>query len=294
MREFPINDVYMHEASKLLQAKEAVTIVHKTGDIDASGDELEIPFREMLSKRLPSKYYVGQGHIVDSNMKASPQFDVIISDASTTQILFDGKNGTQYFPYESVYAVGEVKSSYYKNRKYVENFCLSIKSLLDNFTREPVSSSYIGNGINLGKSFDVEGSRQIQNPFFSFMLFGSINDLKVVELNEQLNSSKELPHPNIMCFLDGTIISKCKVDQTVIGGPYHTTFVTDPIEQKNESLKMTKIDFLNEEKSGQALAILMLSLLQHLSLTMLKPPQFDKYVNSILKNAKHSGTIIYE
>lgn len=160
MKKFPIDEIYSHEASILLEAKKSVEIIHKTGDIDASGDELEIPFRQMLTKRLPLKYYVGHGHIVDSDLNVSPQFDVIIAGSSATQILYDGENGTQYFPYESVYAVGEIKSSYYKSSKYVQKYTSVVKQVLEDFYKEPVSGNYIGNGIELGAGLSVAGTRE--------------------------------------------------------------------------------------------------------------------------------------
>lgn len=291
MRKFPIDEIYLHEASKLLEAKKSVGIIHKTGDIDASDDELEIPFRQMLTKRLPFKYYVGHGHIVDSNLNVSPQFDVIIADSSATQVLYDVENGNQYFPYESVYAVGEIKSSYYKSSKYVQKYTYAVKEVLEKLYREPVSGNYIGYGIELGKGLSVTGTRETQNQLFSFMLFGSKNDCEPSELNEQLTASNSTPNPNIICFLDGTIITKCNLIENADSyslGPLEL----DPLRQCNNELGLAEINFSNEHKSGQALATLMLGITKHLSSTMLKSPPFDKYTKSILESAAHTGTII--
>ena len=291
MKKFPIDEVYKQEASKLLEAKNSVGIVHKTGDIDASGDELEFPFRQMLSKRLPSKYYVGHGHIVDSEMNVSPQFDVIIVDSSATQILYDGENGTQYFPYESVYAVGEIKSSYYKNSKYIEKYVSSVKKVLDDFSREPVSRNYIGNGLELGSGLSVNGTRNIQNQLFSFMLFGSKNDCEPNEFNQQLDESASLPNPNVICFLDGSIITKSSLIE--VEGSYSLgSLEMDPLKQTSNDLGMVEVNFLSDSKSGQSLAILMLGLIQHLNSTILKSPPFDKYMGSVLSSAAHTGKII--
>lgn len=291
MKKFPIDEIYMHEASKLLAAKKSVGIIHKTGDIDASGDELEIPFRQMLSKRLPSKYYVGHGHIVDSNLNVSPQFDVIITDSNATQILYDGENGTQYFPYESVYAVGEIKSTYYKSSKYIEKYTSSVKNLLDNFYRDPVSSNYIGHGMELGAGLSVNGTREIQNQLFSFMLFGSKNDCEPAEINEQLELSNSTPNPNIICFLDGSIITRSNLIENA--GSYSLgALELDPLRQNKNELGLVEINFSNNEKSGQALAVLMLGLIKHLHSTILKSPPFDNYTASILENAAHTGKII--
>jgi len=293
MRKFPIDEIYKQEASKLLEAKNSVGIVHKTGDIDASGDELEIPFRQMLSKRLPTKYYVGHGHIVDSDMNVSPQFDVIIVDTSATQILYDGENGTQFFPYESVYAVGEIKSSYYKNKKYIRKYVSSVKEVVDNFSREPVSSNYIGNGIELGVGLSVSATRDVQNQLFSFMLFGSKNDCEPIEFSKQLNESNSLPNPNVVCFLDGSVITKSNLMKTAEGYALGSLEL-DPIRQNNNELGLVEVNFTNDDKPGQALAVLMLGLINHLNSTRLKQPPFDKYINSVLANAAYVGKIIHE
>lgn len=291
MKKFPIDEIYSHEAAKLLEAKKSVALIHKTGDIDASGDELEIPFRQMLAKRLPAKYYVGHGHIVDSNLKVSQQFDVIIADASAAQILYDGENGTQYFPYESVYALGEIKSGYYKNKKYVEAYVSAVKKVLDDFYRESVPGNYIGNGVSLGPGLCANGTREMQNPLFSFMLFGSRNDCEPLELNKQLSACSSTPNPNIICFLDGSIVTKSHL----IKNPTNCSLGAlelDPLNQKNSELCIAEINFSNKDKSGQALAVLMLALTNHLNSTMLKAPPFGKYTTSILETAEYSGKIV--
>lgn len=291
MKKFPIDEIYSHEASILLEAKKSVGIIHKTGDIDASGDELEIPFRQMLTKRLPMKYYVGHGHIVDSDLNVSPQFDVIIADSNATQILYDGENGTQFFPYESVYAVGEIKSSYYKSSKYVQRYISALKQVLENFYREPVSGSYIGNGIELGAGLSVAGTRETQNQLFSFMLFGSRNDCERSELNEQLAASNSIPNPNVICFLDGTIITRSNIIENA--GSYSLgALELDPLGQNNHELALVEINFSGKDKSGKALATLMLGIVNHLCSTRLKDPHFNKYATSILEAAAHTGSVI--
>lgn len=291
IRKFPISNVYNQEAAKLLEAKKSVKIVHSTGDIDASGDELEIPFRSMLQSRLPAKYYVGHGHIVDKDLNVSPQFDVIIADSSATPILYDSENGTQYFPYESVYAVGEIKSSYYKNSKYVHNFISSVGKVLNEFFREPVHANYIGEGVELGSGLSINGSRDVQNQLLSFMVFGAKNDCNPIEIDQQLAPSGDPANPNVMCFLDGHVITKSELIKGKDGvslGPLEM----DPVKQINKELGLVEINFTNADKSGQALSVLMLSIFRHLSRTRLKAPPFDKYVESILLSAAYEGKII--
>ncbi|PSX20972.1 DUF6602 domain-containing protein [Photobacterium kishitanii] len=290
MKKFPIFDVYSQEADRLLHAKKSVKLIHSTGDIDASGDELEIPFREMLSRRLPSKYFVGHGHIVDQNLNVSPQYDVIIADSNATPILYEGENGTQYFPYESVYVVGELKSSFYKNSDQVKKFASNVETLLTEFFREDVPSNYIGNGITLGRGFSSSTTVAKQNEILSFMVFGSKNDFTEENLKVQLQES-DGAHPTLLCFLDGSVVVKANIHETARGmnlGP----LALGANVAKSESLNVVSIHFNNELKSASSLTVLMLSLFQHLNRTLLKEPPFDSYVESILAESSHNSKTV--
>ncbi|MGP7733591.1 DUF6602 domain-containing protein [Oceanimonas smirnovii] len=290
MKKFPIFDVYRQEAERLLNAKKSVSVIHSTGNIDASGDELEIPFREMLTRRLPSKYLVGHGHIVDQHLNVSPQYDVIIADSNATPILYEGENGTQYFPYESVYAVGEIKSSYYKNNKQPQKFVENVERLLTNFHREDVPKNYIGHGITLGDGLSSGIQVDKQNEILSFMVFGSLNDFDEEDLAKQL-SSLNGEHPNIMCFLDGTVVTKAHLELTSQG------FKLGPLalaakEKRVPDFHKVSIKFTNEHASASSLTVLMLSLFQHLSRTMLKEPPFRAYIESILGGSSYQAVRI--
>jgi uncharacterized protein DUF6602 len=133
---FNVNEVYQAEVDRLLNSRRRSKVIHRSGNIDASGDELEEPFREMLRRRLPSKYFVGHGHVVDQELRVSRQFDVIIADNSASPILFEAENGCQYFPWESVSAVGEIKSTYASGKRPVATFAKSVEHLKQNLKRE--------------------------------------------------------------------------------------------------------------------------------------------------------------
>ena len=106
--------VFQLDALELLSAHNRGKVIHTSKNISAAGDEVEITFREILKRKLPNRYYVGRGHIVDNALNSSSDFDVIIADNANSPILFRTQKGNEYFPFESVYAIGEVKSSYYR------------------------------------------------------------------------------------------------------------------------------------------------------------------------------------
>lgn len=279
MKKLPLSEIYDRDAEELLLARKTGRLLHLTGDIDASGDELEIPVRDFLRKRLPEKYYVGHGHIVDSQLNVSAQFDIIIADASSTPILFDGKNGTEYFPYESVYAVGEIKSTYNKYKNQVDYFSSSVRKVKTEMYRADVPKSYIGHGIELGEMFQVSKVNDVRNKLFTFMVFGNKGNFSTENIETQLSRNTKESNPYIMCFLDGSVVTQLATDTN--GTPVKS-YVFEPWDPSVRGTVLSKLDFTNTSRSGTALATLMMSLSSHLSKTLLKPPPLTKYMDVIL------------
>lgn len=124
LKSLPLLKAFTADAKEIMAAYERMKLIHSTGDIRASGDEVENKYRELIRKKLPQHFYTGHGHIVDFQLNLSSQLDIIISDNRAAPILFRTENGTEYFPYESVYAFGEIKSTYDKSKKYIENLLM--------------------------------------------------------------------------------------------------------------------------------------------------------------------------
>ncbi len=292
MKKFPIENIYKQEVERIKSARNSSKIIHNTGDIDASGDELEIPIRKFLKKRLPQKFYIGHGHIVDKNLSVSPQFDIIIADSTTTQILYDSENGTEYFPYESVYAIGEIKSTYYKSKKYLENFVNAINQVMNGMARESVPLSYVGNGVSLGDNLSINRKGERQNDLFHFVIIGDSNDMDKGSLKSEFtNVNKELI-PNIICCLDGKIIVRSKLEFIKNGinlGP----IAIKSYEKKDPKSGLVSFKFNKEDCDAHALILLMLSLYEHLTSTQLYPPPFQSYIQDVLSIASYDeGDII--
>jgi hypothetical protein len=66
--------------------------------------------REFFAKRLPGRYAVGEGLVVDRDGGQSEQCDLIIYDRETTPAL-STEQAMSIWLFESVYAVGQVKST---------------------------------------------------------------------------------------------------------------------------------------------------------------------------------------
>jgi hypothetical protein len=73
------------------------------------GQPGEKAVRDFLSTRLPGRYGVGEGLVIDASGGQSRQCDVVIYDRERAPIL-SSETGLTIWPFESVYAVAQVKS----------------------------------------------------------------------------------------------------------------------------------------------------------------------------------------
>src|SRR5262249_49308688 len=125
--KFDLPTFLRDDVQRILQARATGMQMNRQHDIRAGGDEVEVPVREILSARLPQAYHVGEGHVVDLALTQSPQCDLVITSGDHTPVLFRGAKATSYYPYGSVYAIGEVKATYYQSKNYIEEFSSTIR-----------------------------------------------------------------------------------------------------------------------------------------------------------------------
>jgi hypothetical protein len=194
------------EAESLIAARNKSIVVHHAKNIVSAGNIVERSVREVLYKRLPKKYHVGQGHLVNPLLMTSPQFDIIISDNDRFPILFTDENGTEWFLYESVYAVGEVKSTYDRNKKQIEGFSENISRTKTEFhwPKRKVVANVRG-----------KNAKQAQNAvsidqLFSFMIFVSSGDFKVADLKDLYSKTPINNLPNLIYFVDRGVLLNMK------------------------------------------------------------------------------------
>lgn len=278
---FDIKAVYREEVANLLSSRKKSQLIHSSADIDASGDEVEVPFREFLKRRLPNQYFVGHGHIVDKFLNVSPQFDVIIADSHATPILFEAENGTQYFPWESVFAVGEVKASYQRGKHQVRTFADNVARLKNQLVRLPTPANYLGNGVFLGEGIQLMDNRKLRNPLFSFMVFFSSGSMTRDALAAEYNGASDENLPVIASFLDGKVVAKAglqKVEEGVAMGPIDP----DPLRiVERKDLHWMQMNYESESEAGaHALVVLMLGLFDHLNRCKLMPPSIHEYLKA--------------
>jgi len=237
--------VYRAEAERIAEAHRKAASIHATGDIRAAGNEVEQAVRDVIAGRLPSRYRTTHGHVLDYQARVSPQLDVIIAEDLVSKSLFEAADGTEYVPYEAVYAVGEIKSTYYCSKKPIQAFSKSIHALRSEMTRQ------------MG----------VQHPLLTFMVFTKANDFSVAALEALYRETPLCDLPNFVCLLDLGVITYTKFLPNGHGQPtpvsYHLASSSDaPVDEKDKWALNKWGD--ESVRSGTILMFLHLSLIQHL------------------------------
>ena len=320
LTKFEIDTFFEQDAKDIFSAREKGIGIHKTKNIDAAGDEIELPVNSIIKNRLPQQYYVGQGHIVDEDLITSGQFDITIADNKGSPILFSSANKTDYLTYESVYAVGEIKSTYYKHKNYIRDFCDKIKYIDENLKREKTPTDQISQDLRFSTdgiiTFSSADKRPYKNPLYRFMFFVNSGELKIQDLGVVLNQYENKHCPNLICFLDKGVLLKAEAIEQNLGSEITSS---NTIEDKDNNKTITinrvlnKIGFklgnvqfypefipIGQEKnykwvfyefdeeriSGSCLAYVIYALNTHIADCMVLKPNLLKYHNNLFKVTK--------
>ena len=283
--KFELEQVFRSDAADLLAARMKARMMHHGHDISSAGDEVEIAFRKVLDRKLPSLYYVGHGHIVDEQLHQSSQLDVIIANNTGAPVLFRAENGSEYFPYEGIYAIGEVKSSYDNSKQYIHAFSDTLRSIRTQLRRELFQTAPI-----LRPFYRAYG-----NPLFSFMFFADAGDFRVEQLRDLYLTRPESDLPNIVCILNKGLIvntashvwrnSRRKREQVEQVQPD----VISLIPARNDEYRNRGVQFHwvltehgdNDKSLAANLANFYYPLIQHLQHCQLTVPNLTEYVNHI-------------
>lgn len=296
--KFDINTFFREDANAIFTAREKGIAIHKSKNIDAAGDEIELPVKEIIKNRLPQLYYVGQGHIVDSDLNTSGQFDIIIADNKGSPILFSSENKTDYLTYESVYAVGEVKSTFYKSKKYISDFVKKVNIVNNVLKREATPLGQISQDFRFSTTGSIsitsDDRRGYKNPLFKFMFFVNSGDVDYSALCNELNSYSYKDIPNVIVFLDKGIILKAEANQTKASAGVQwnigkVDLWPEFIDPAKESVYRSLFyEFDESTTSASCLAYIVYALNMQLSECLVLKPDLVKYHNNLFKVKKVS------
>lgn len=261
------------EAKEMILASEVADNLHKAKDIRASGNEVEIVVRKFFTDKLPNRYYISNGHIVDKNLTVSPQLDIIIADNLRSPILYRTRDNTEFITYESVYSIGEIKKKFEDG--HVKTIVKTIEKFKKNILREPVEPNFLdvgSTGLKIDQPTTIFPSK---NPLFWFYMAVDFDGskFKLKDLQDIVKDHKRwLYLPNIFCILKKGIIlcaDKEKLKENRLSIALYPEFV--------DGTKYTW--YLYETKrESEALAIIYYLLNEHLRISLLKQPDIMDYL----------------
>lgn len=281
-KQFDLSRVFSLAAADMIAARDKSKLIHRgASNIRTAGDEVEIAVRRFFKERLPVAYYVGQGHIIDESANCSGQLDIVIADNFGCPVLFQAENGTEYFIYDSVYAIGEIKCTY-SSIDSVKDFSDRISHIRETLNREPTSNDFFSSG--RGRGFSIPGyrssdKRPCKNPLFSFMFFVDSENLNEDKLFDFYQSSESKLLPSLICFLDrGTLGLGLYDADSYLSLHDLPEFASYYREPGQESLWTWLTNSEQSSISSTSLSYMFFTLLQHLRNCTLTPPDLNRYV----------------
>lgn len=270
MKKLDIPAIFKSDADDIIKSREDAIRIHGT-NIRAAGDEVEMSVRDYLHRMLPPRYYVSQGHLLDKFGNASSQLDVIVSDNFNLPSLMTTKDGTRYIPIDSVYSVGEIKSTYYKPSKPIEALSGTIKDIRENLhhldiintAREGIKDDTLLRDMVLGKE------NRVLNRIFFFAIFVDVGDFEFEDISSFYANQDVKYLPNLVVILNkGAILRASFLDETFDINRY-------PEEPKKEHEDWYFCPFPGTDSGsleGNHLGFLYYSLVEHLANSYLEPP----------------------
>ncbi len=298
-RKFDVCATFANGAKEILAARERCGQIHGTSDIRAAGNEVEVSVREYVSQTLPSKFHVSHGHLIDRVGTVSPQLDIILSDNVLLPALMRTRDGTEYVPFDSTYAFGEIKATYRDSDHPIEAFSSVVRHVKQDLVRTEIPNTAFGEAIKADTSlFDmVHGSpNRVLNPLFTFMVFVDAGDFDATKLASFFGSTGDEALPNVIVFLNaGVVFAGAITEQglTINRYPeYHP--------ERGVAWHFSEIPGpLGSVKEGNHLAFLYYTLILHLAECHIENTFTANYFNpvltfhrstmKILRKSEHTG-----
>ncbi|WP_146943326.1 DUF6602 domain-containing protein [Chryseobacterium hagamense] len=262
MKKFSFKDAIEDIINEINLTKLKAESIHKSSNIRSSGDEIEDLIRSKISLFLPERYLVKQGQIIDDEGNVSNQFDIIIFDRLSTPKFFESRNGTVYYPIESVLAIGEIKKTLAP--KHTKEFAKSIYHFKHVMNRKLKENTFHGlSAINADirdvLAFDID--QKYKNPLYSF-IFAIDGILDKTQIGEPID-----------IFTNDIIIlnNGCRFHGSIIEGRFKPLVSDDAMKIEN---------ILNYKGSpSENLSVFLEFLIRHLNRCKVEPFSILNYIS---------------
>ncbi len=183
-----VRDLFYGMQKSMLDSLESIRKNVRHGP--AKGSYTEENWITVLSNFLPTRYDFAKAFIIDSNDSISEEIDIVVYNKLHSPLLFS-KNGINYIPVESVYAIFEVKQDFNKTTfDYAKKKFKSVRDL------KPVSGQIIDRGkiknprppyeiIGVILTTDTTWSTPFSNPLLKYI--NQLEDSQKINLGCVLN-----------------------------------------------------------------------------------------------------------
>ena len=279
--KFDLARAFARDAAQLRLARESAMLIHPT-DIRAAGNEVEKAIRDYFRQILPPRYYITSGHLIDRDQRVSPQIDIIVADAFNLPSLYKTQDGTEYVPTTSVFAIGEVKSAYYKSQSYFQKFGKSLE-IIAGMHRPLIENTAFGGELRPDTTLvdTVRGSKnKVLNNLFSFLFCVDAGDFQFENIASHFNSSDLGLLPNATVLLNQGTLIRARINDSG-EGKYHKY----PTEAPSPEYDWMYAESMGSEygsKGGSNLALLYGMLVDHLSNSHLEPADAYAYTAGLV------------
>ncbi|MDE0165829.1 MAG: hypothetical protein OXL36_12105 [Bryobacterales bacterium] len=203
--------VLARDAALLRLARESASLIHPS-DIKAAGNEVEKAVRDYFRRILPQPYYVTSGYLIDSEHRLSPQLDIIVSDGSNLPSLYATQDGTEYVPITSVYAIGEIKSTYYKSKGYLQKASQVLAAIAE-MQRPLIKNTAFGGELRDETTIRdtmLGSTNRFLNQLFSFLFCVDAGDFQFKDVVDHLNDTRLSSCPSVTVLMNQGVLLRAK------------------------------------------------------------------------------------
>jgi hypothetical protein len=275
--KFELHKVYKAYTDQLFLAGNISNILLDNSNISAAGGQVEGSLRSLLAVLLPERIKVTHGHIVDKSAQLSYQQDILIADSFHTRSLIETLDGTEFFPFESVFATGEVKKTW--SFKNLESAIKAVKRNKEVLARETIPSNVLMTGSNFIQVPSQLSSNPYRNPLFTFSFSLAQEDSqsglsKLAAVYKNRNEWRNLPNISV-----------------VLNKGIYVLLDTNRLKSNEMAIKLYPEYVTNEEacewfflqlEPEESLAYLVFILIQHINDTVLERASLLTYSKSLL------------
>lgn len=277
-KKLPLLKFFQHDLERIKMAfRLSDSIRRDVNNIRAAGDQVELAIKTFFQEKLQPKYHICDGHIIDSNLKVSSQFDLIIAENSKNPVLFNLADKSELIYFEPVFAFAEVKRSFY-NQKLVEDFSVNIKRFNKELIRKEIPPNYIETGNSGIQVDDTLTNLPKRNPILKFQFFIDGDQLNLNNLGFFLSSTHSSNLPNFIVFLNVGVVVNINKKAYDSGKLRINLYPEFEIEENIWVL----LDLDNE---NNVLIYQYLLVIEHLNSTIVGTPEISAYTSQLFDHS---------